>query len=44
MDKAYIEIVRLLLESVPAIFEASVFAKKGGCFVAIAIPPLLDAL
>ena len=30
MDKAYIEIVRLLLESVPAIFETPHFAMKGG--------------
>ena len=30
MDKAYIEIVRLLLESAPAIFETPHFAMKGG--------------
>lgn len=30
MDKAYIEIVRLLLESTPAIFETPFFAMKGG--------------
>ena len=30
MDKTYIEIVRLLLESVPAIFETPYFAMKGG--------------
>ena len=30
MDKAYIEVVRLLLESAPAIFESSQFAMKGG--------------
>jgi len=30
MDKAYIETVRLLLESVPIIFEAPHFAMKGG--------------
>ena len=30
MDKSYIEIVRLLLESAPAIFEAPHFAMKGG--------------
>lgn len=30
MDKAYIEIVRLLLESAPAIFETPQFAMKGG--------------
>jgi hypothetical protein len=30
MDKAYIEIVRLLLESAPAIFQAPHFAMKGG--------------
>jgi len=30
MDKTYIEIVRLLLESAPAIFEMPHFAMKGG--------------
>ena len=30
MDKAYIEIARLLLESTPAIFETRLFAMKGG--------------
>lgn len=30
IDKAYIEIVRLLIESVPAIFETPHFAMKGG--------------
>ena len=30
MDKAYIEVVRLLLESAPAIFETPNFAMKGG--------------
>ena len=30
MDKAYIEVVRLLLESTPAIFETPHFAMKGG--------------
>lgn len=30
MDKAYIELVRLLLESAPAIFETPHFAMKGG--------------
>ena len=30
MDKTYIEIVRLLLESAPAIFETPHFAMKGG--------------
>jgi hypothetical protein len=30
MDKAYIEIVRLLLESAPAMFESPQFAMKGG--------------
>ena len=30
MDKAYIETVRLLLESAPAIFETPAFAMKGG--------------
>jgi len=30
MDKAYIEVVRLLLESAPAIFETPHFAMKGG--------------
>ena len=30
MDKAYIETVRLLLEAAPVIFEAPVFAMKGG--------------
>ena len=30
MDKAYIEVVRLLLESTPAIFELPHFAMKGG--------------
>lgn len=30
MDTAYIEVVRLLLESVPAIFETPQFAMKGG--------------
>ena len=30
MDKAYIEIVRLLLESAPAIFAEPSFAMKGG--------------
>lgn len=30
MDKAYVEVVRLLLESAPAIFEAPQFAMKGG--------------
>jgi len=30
MDKSYIEIVRLLLESAPAIFETPHFAMKGG--------------
>jgi hypothetical protein len=30
MDKSYIEIVRLLLESAPAIFEEPFFAMKGG--------------
>ena len=30
MDKTYIEVVRLLLESAPAIFETSLFAMKGG--------------
>ena len=30
MDKAYIEVVRLLLESAPAIFESPHFAMKGG--------------
>lgn len=30
MDKSYIEVVRLLLESVPAIFETPHFAMKGG--------------
>jgi predicted nucleotidyltransferase component of viral defense system len=30
MDKTYIEIVRLLLESAPAIFETPYFAMKGG--------------
>ena len=30
MDKAYIEIARLLLESTPAIFETPFFAMKGG--------------
>src|ERR1035438_7391453 len=30
MDKTYIEIVRLLLESAPAIFEVPHFAMKGG--------------
>jgi predicted nucleotidyltransferase component of viral defense system len=30
MDKTYIEVVRLLLESAPAIFETSHFAMKGG--------------
>ena len=30
MDKTYIEIVRLLLESAPAIFETPFFAMKGG--------------
>ncbi len=30
MDKSYIETVRLLLESVPAIFETPHFAMKGG--------------
>ncbi len=30
MDKSYIEIVRLMLESAPAIFEEPFFAMKGG--------------
>jgi hypothetical protein len=30
MDKAFIEVVRLLLESTPAIFETPHFAMKGG--------------
>ena len=30
MDRAYIEVVRLLLESAPAIFETPHFAMKGG--------------
>lgn len=30
MDKTYIEVVRLLLESAPAIFEPPHFAMKGG--------------
>jgi len=30
MDKTYIEVVRLLLESAPAIFETPHFAMKGG--------------
>jgi len=30
MDKTYIELVRLLLESAPAIFETPHFAMKGG--------------
>ncbi len=30
MDKAYVEVVRLLLESAPAIFETPHFAMKGG--------------
>ncbi len=30
MDKAYLEVVRLLLESAPAIFETPHFAMKGG--------------
>lgn len=30
MDKAYIEVVRILLESAPAIFESPQFAMKGG--------------
>jgi Nucleotidyl transferase AbiEii toxin, Type IV TA system len=30
MDKSYIEIVRLLLDSAPAIFESPHFAMKGG--------------
>jgi len=30
MNKAYIEIARLLLESAPAIFETPDFAMKGG--------------
>jgi len=30
MEKAYIETVRLLLESAPAIFETPFFAMKGG--------------
>ncbi len=30
MDKGYIDIVRLLLESAPAIFQVTDFAMKGG--------------
>ena len=30
MEKAYIETVRLLLEAAPAVFEAPIFAMKGG--------------
>ena len=30
MDRAYIEVVRLLLESAPSIFETPFFAMKGG--------------
>jgi len=46
MDKAYIEVVRLLLESAPAIFETRHFAMKGGTAInlfieMIILPPIL---
>ena len=37
MDKSYIEIVRLLLESAPAIFETPHFAMKGGTAISLFI-------
>ena len=46
MNKAYIEIARLLLESTPAIFETPFFAMKGGTAInlfidMIILPPIL---
>ena len=41
MDKAYIEIVRLLLESAPAIFETPQFAMKGGTAINLFIEDMI---
>jgi len=40
MDKAYIDIVRLLLESDPVIFTVPDFAKKGGTAINLFVEDL----